>query len=131
MTERILLAVAGAHLTGQPLNFQLTDGGATLIGKSRTASSYELFALETIPPKPGMLRVARQNGSAIEVEIWELTPDHFGTFVAGLPQPMVIGKIELEDGSQVSGFLCEPIALENATSITEYGGWVAYLNSIK
>jgi allophanate hydrolase len=127
-TERLLLAVAGAHLTGQPLNFQLTDGGAELVATTQTAASYQLYALATVPPKPGLVRVAN-GGSAIEVEVWSLTPEHFGRFVAGLPQPMTIGKVELTGGMQVSGFSCEPVALEGAANITSFGGWRAFLAS--
>lgn len=136
--ERILLAVAGAHLTGQPLNFQLTESGAELVATTQTSDCYELYALATIPPKPGLLRVAESigagetsgsSGSSIEVEVWSLTPEHFAHFVAGLPQPMVIGKVELSGGMQVSGFLCEPIALHGAHNITSFGGWRAFLGA--
>jgi allophanate hydrolase len=122
----LALAVVGAHLRGQPLNHQLTDRGGRLLGTASTSNSYRLYALETVPPKPGLLRV-RSGGSAVALEIWELPPAGFGEFVANVPPPMVIGSVQLDDGSQVSGFLCEPMALDGAVDITEYGGWLAYL----
>jgi len=121
------LAVVGAHLTGQPLNRQLTDLSGVLVRSCKTAAAYRLYALaNTTPPKPGLVHVA-SDGSAIELEVWELTPESFGLFMQGVPAPMVIGTITLEDGERVHGFLCEPIALEGATDITKFGGWRAFL----
>ena len=123
------LAVVGAHLSGQPLNRQLTDLAGVLVRSCKTAPEYRLFALaNTVPPKPGLVRVS-SGGSPIEVEVWELTPEGFGTFMKGVPAPMCIGSVVLEDGERVHGFLCEPIALEGATNITEFGGWRAFLRS--
>lgn len=125
----ILLSVVGAHLSGQPLNKQLTELSATLVRSCKTAAEYRLYALpNTVPPKPGLARVS-SGGSAIEVEVWELTAEAFGQFMKGVPAPMTIGTCILEDGSKVHGFGCEPIALEGATDISEFGGWRAYLRS--
>lgn len=123
----IALAVAGAHLSGFPLNWQLADRGATLLGTFRTAPEYRLFALaDTTPPKPGLVRDPAFAGAGIDVEVWSLRAEAFGTFVAGLPQPMGIGRVTLADGSEVAGFLCERFALDGAREITEYGGWRAF-----
>jgi allophanate hydrolase len=124
----VLLAVAGAHLGGQPLNAQLTDRGAELVSTTTTSADYRLVALPTTPPKPGVVRVA--DGSALEVEVWRLDDAAFGSFVAALPQPMAIGKVTLADGTLVSGFLVEPIAVEGAEDITRFGGWRSYLASL-
>ena len=122
----VRLAVVGAHLSGQPLNHQLVGRGAHLVRSTRTARSYRLYALQgTSPPKPGLVRVDG-NGASIEVEVWELTHQAFGSFVAEVPAPLVIGTVELEDGSTVKGFLCEPRALEGARDITAHGGWRAF-----
>jgi allophanate hydrolase len=69
-------------------------------------------------------------GSSIDVEVWSLTPEHFGRFVAGLPKPMAIGKLTLIDETEVSGFLCEEIGYDGAKNISEFGGWLSYLASI-
>jgi allophanate hydrolase len=122
----VTMAVVGAHLTGQPLNHQLTDRAARRICSTTTAAEYHLFSLETVPPKPCLVRVATA-GSPIEVEVWELPPIGFADFVATIPPPMVVGSVKLRDGTSVVGFLCELIAIEGAENITAYGGWRAYL----
>jgi allophanate hydrolase len=124
--DRLEVAVVGAHLSGQPLNPQLTDAGGTLVRAAKTASQYRLFALPgTTPPKPGLLRAPHQ-GHAIDLEVWELDPAEFGRFVARVQAPLCIGSIELEDGSWVHGFLCEAHAVVGAEDISEWGGWRAY-----
>ena len=120
------LFVVGAHLTGQPLNVQLTAAGGTLVGATATAPHYALHALDTDPPKPGLVRVG-DGGSSIEGELWRLPAAGFGTFVAAIPAPMVIGQVMLADDTSVSGFLVEPAALTSAPDISHLGGWRAYL----
>lgn len=128
--ERIRLAVVGAHLTGQPLNGQLTGRGAELLARSRTAPDYRLFALAgTTPAKPGLLHEPGFAGPGIEVEVWALDAAAFGAFTAEVPPPLAIGTLTLADGSQVKGFVCEPAGLAGAEEITGYGGWRGYLNS--
>jgi allophanate hydrolase len=124
----VRLAVAGAHLSGQPLNPQLTERGGELLSTTTTSADYRLFALATEPPKPGVVRVA-EGGAALEVEVWLLSDAAFGSFVAALPQPMAIGKVTLADGELVCGFLVEPIAVEGAEDITRFGGWRGFLAS--
>lgn len=119
----VRLAVVGAHLSGQPLNHQLTGRGARLVRTARTDAGYRLYALAgTVPAKPGLVRDAGGAGG-IELEIWEQTEAAFGSFVAEVPPPMAIGTVRLEDGTAVKGFLCEPAALAGAEDITGYGGW--------
>jgi allophanate hydrolase len=117
-------------LQGQPLNHQLTSRGATLARTLRSANDYRLYALAgTTPPKPGLVRTPGFAGPGIELEVWSLTLAAFGSFVAEVPPPMVIGTVELEDATRVKGFLCEPSALEGSSEITTFGGWRAYLAS--
>ncbi len=124
----ISVAVVGAHLTGMPLNHQLTDSAGVLLKTCKTAAHYRLFALpNAVPPKPGLVHAPGFAGEGLVVEIWGLTPAAFGEFVALIPAPMGIGKLVLEDGTSVSGFICEPYALEGAQDITSFGGWRAYL----
>ena len=125
--DLIRLVVCGAHLQGLPLNHQLTTRGARRVAASRTASRYRLYALAGSPPRrPGLVRVA-SGGEAIEVEVWELPLAELGDFVAGIPAPLGIGTVELEDGAWHKGFICEPCALEDAVDITACGGWRAWL----
>ena len=124
-----LLAVFGAHLTGQPLNNQLTEGGATLVGSINTAPEYSLHALPTEPPKPGLVRVGRQ-GYSLPGELWALPASTFASVVATTPSPLTIGKVLLSDGTEVSGFLCEPYAASAAPDISAFGSWHAYLEGV-
>jgi allophanate hydrolase len=122
----ISIAVVGAHLAGEPLNHQLTEPGGRFVRAARTAPLYRLYALpNTTPPKPGLVRA--EAGGAIDLEVWALPPAAFGAFVAKIPAPLSIGRIALEDGTAVSGFLCESYALTGAADITATGGWRRYL----
>ncbi len=121
------LAVCGAHMTGQPLNFQLTTAGAFLIEQTQTTPDYRLYALSgTVPPKPGLV-YAPQGGAAIEVEVWAVPEATFGVFVAAVPPPLAIGTGTLAGGRKVKSFVCEPWALASAADITHMGGWRHYV----
>ncbi len=122
----VWLAVAGAHLAGQPLNHELTSVGARRIRTTKTAPEYRLYALDTVPPKPGLVHVPGESAHAIEVEVWELTREAFGAFVAQIPAPMTIGMTRLAGGSLVKGFSCEPHALNGAREISQFGSWRAF-----
>ena len=120
----VTLAVVGAHLSGMPLNHQLTSRGAHLIEACSTAPDYRLYALpDTTPPKPGLARTLNGAGAAIEVELWRVPLAEFGSFVADVPPPLAIGTVTLADGREVKGFVCEPYALAKARDISSYGGW--------
>lgn len=124
----LLMAVVGAHLSGQPLNWQLTQRKGRLVRTCRTSSEYRFYALRgTVPAKPGLVRVPGFGGPGIEVEIWALPEETVGSFVDGVPAPLAIGTLQIEDGTSVMGFLVEPSAVEDATEITEHGGWRRYL----
>jgi len=126
ISERIEIAVVGAHLSGMALHGQLTERNAKLVRTGKTSAKYRLFALAgQTPPKPGLKR--GENGASIEIEVWSLAPDAFGTFVALVPPPMAIGTIELDDGTWVKGFVCEPAGFDGATDITHLGGWRNYI----
>jgi allophanate hydrolase len=122
----IQVVVCGAHMSGLPLNKELTERGGRLVRACRTAPGYRFFALPGGPPeRPGLLR--SESGAAIEVEVWEIPVAAFGGFVGGIPAPLAIGSVELEDGMRVKGFLCEAHATKGARDITEFGGWRKYL----
>jgi len=125
--DDIAIAVVGAHLSGMALNGELRALGAQLLEAAVTAPDYKLFALETTPPKPGMLRVKPDTGSSIELEVWALSAQAFGKFVAAVPPPLSIGTIRLADGRSVKGFLVEAAALDSARDISSFGGWRAYM----
>jgi allophanate hydrolase len=127
----VKLAVVGAHLSGQPLNWQLLEAGGKLLAATSTSPHYRLYALAAaVPPKPGLVRVAA-GGTAIVVEVWELPLRNFGAVVAAVPAPLGIGTLELQSGERVKGFICEPAGLDEAVDITGYGGWLAYLKAVQ
>jgi allophanate hydrolase len=114
-------------MSGLPINHQLTDLGGRFLRKARSAPEYGFYALAGGPPaRPGMVRQA-SGGAAIELEIWALPKAGVGAFLAGIPAPLGIGTVKLDDGSAVKGFLCESEGLAGAIDITELGGWRAFL----
>jgi len=120
------LAVVGAHLSGFPLNKDLTTLGASLSKRTSTSPHYKLYALQgTTPAKPGLVRDLLQ-GSSIEVELWAIPLSNVGAFLSTIPSPLGLGTIELEDGRWVKGFICEPYGLQGAKDVTAYGGWRKY-----
>ncbi|MEZ0110461.1 allophanate hydrolase [Catenulispora sp. EB89] len=143
----VQVAVFGAHLRGQPLNRQLVGLGGTFAEDVRTAPEYRLFALRTVPTKPGLVRIGAgasssasssastsastgpgtAQGASIAGELWSLPAAGFAELVATLPPPMAIGPVALADGRTVPGFLCEPAALDDAEDITPTGGWRVHL----
>ncbi len=123
------LAVFGAHMAGLALNHELVGRGAVLIGRTRTAPAYRLYALESLAPvRPGLVRVA-EGGAAIEAELWAIPGDRIGGFLQGIGHPLGLGKVELEDGRWVCGFICEPAAVAAARDVTAAGGWRAWLEN--
>jgi allophanate hydrolase len=128
----VAIAVVGAHLSGMPLNGELTSLGARLVEATTTASDYRLFALPgSEPPKPGLLRVAGGRGSAIAIEIWSMPTESFGRFVAAVPPPLSIGTLVTADGRAVKGFLVEAEAVAGARDISAFGGWRAFMAQAK
>ena len=124
----VQLAVVGAHLSGMPLNWQLSSRGARLVRRTRTAPVYRLYAMTgQNPPKPALVH-SGAGGGAIELEVYELEVGAFGSFVTEVPAPLAIGTVILEDGASVRGFVAEPRALSGALDITADGGWRAYLS---
>jgi len=126
--EGIEIAVVGAHLSGLPLNRELTDLGGVFVREARTAADYRLFALpNTSPPKPGLLRIAAGQGAKIAVEIWSLPEAGFGRFVAAIPSPLGVGALSFDDGTSAKGFLVEAEAVKGAQDVSAFGGWRAYV----
>jgi allophanate hydrolase len=126
----VQIVVVGAHLAGMPLNHELTTPGGRVLKTCRTAKDYRLYVLpNTTPPKPGLIREPGFEGEGLEVEVWALPAEAFGRFTQKIPAPLGIGKLTLDDGSMVSGFLCEAYATQGAQEITKLGGWRNYIRS--
>lgn len=126
-TAEFEICVCGAHMSGLPLNGELTARGARLVAATRTAPVYRFYALPGGPPyRPGLVRVA-SGGAAVDVEVWRLPTAAVGDFLAGIPSPLSIGSVELASGARVKGFLCEAVAVQGAEDVTHFGGWRAVL----
>lgn len=131
-TGEIELVVVGAHLSGMPLNRELTSRNARYLRAVPTLPEYRLFALPGGPPfRPGLMRVAPGEGAAIAAEVWAISPEGFGTFVDGIPAPLGIGTTRLADGTTPKGFIVEAEGIKGATDISRFGGWRAYMESLK
>ena len=123
----IEIAVVGAHLSGMALNGELKELGGRLLETTATAPDYKLYALDTTPAKPGMLRVDAGTGASIALEVWALSAAAFGKFVAAIPPPLSIGTVRLADGRGVKGFIVEPADISGARDISSFGGWRAFM----
>jgi len=122
----VSVVVCGAHLSGYPLNWQLTERGARLFSCLKTSANYRMFALSGGPPyRPGLIR-DEQRGMPIEVEVWQIPSSEFGDFVNNIPAPLAIGKVELANGQWFSGFVCENYAMTDADEISNLGSWRNY-----
>lgn len=125
--------MVGAHLAGLPLNHQLTDRGATISRATTTSADYRLVALsDSLPPnqgpaRPGLIRVEPGTDRGIALEVWNLTTNALGSFMIGVPAPLDIGTVHLHDGSSIPGFICEGIMAGDATDLTDFGGWRAWI----
>lgn len=121
------LVVCGAHLEGLPLNWQLIERGAYLKQRTTTAPGYALYALPGGPPeRPALVRDPQSN-ACIEVEVWAIPTMELGSFVANIPAPLGIGKVELMDSTWASGFICEAEGIRDAQDISRFGGWRNWL----
>ncbi|HLG87469.1 MAG TPA: allophanate hydrolase [Alphaproteobacteria bacterium] len=131
VSSEIELVVVGAHLSGMPLNHELTSRGARFLRAVPTAPDYRLYALPGgPPPRPGLMRVAAGEGVRIATEVWALSPEAFGSFVAGIPAPLGIGTTSLSDVTTPKGFIVEAEGIKGAKDVSEFGGWRAYLASL-
>lgn len=126
----IALAVVGAHLSGLPLNHELTSRGAVFLEATRTAPVFRLVALPGGPPqRPGLVRAAEGTGAAIAVELWALPPAALADLSTRVPPPLALGTIPLEDGRSVTGFVLQAGGEAGARDVTRFGGWRAFLAS--
>lgn len=123
----ITVAVCGLHMRGLPLEQQMNSCEARFIREAESAAKYKLYHLPTVPAKPGMIKQSA-GGAAIRMELWEMPLASFGGFTASIPAPLGIGKVELADGEEVSGFICEGYAADSAEDITAYGGWRSFIS---
>ena len=129
LPREMAVVLVGAHMTGLPLNGQIAGLGGRFLARTATAPKYRLFRLPGPPPaRPGMIRA--DGGAAIEVEVWALPLAQVGAFLALIPAPLGLGKVELADGGLAVGFLAEAAGVEGAQEITHLGGWRGFLAAL-
>lgn len=121
------LVVVGAHRKGQPLVAELEQRGAFWDGPVTLAPRYRMVALDTQPPKPGVIR--SDDGAELTAERWLLSEAALGSFLAELPEPMLLGSVLLSDESTAVGFACDAVAASKGRDITQFGDWLAALAS--
>jgi allophanate hydrolase len=123
--DRVRVAVAGLHLSGEPLNHELTARGGRLESNARTSAAYRCYRIRRGDRQfPGLVRTG--DGVPTEVEIWSLPAAGAGTFLRDCVRPpLCLGTVELEDGTTAIGFLGESWAVEGMEDITARGGWRA------
>ncbi len=125
--QTITIGVCGLHMRGLPLEQQMNSCGAQFLREAVTAAKYKLYKLPTVPAKPGLIKQTK-GGAAIRLELWEMPLAAFGVFTASIPAPLGIGKVELDNGEEVSGFICEGYAADTAEDITSFGGWRSFIS---
>jgi len=126
---RVELVVAGAHMTGFPLERQLLERDAVLVRRTTTDAQYRFHHLAARPPdRPALERVG-PGGRAIEVEVWSIPLERLGELVTLVAPPLAIGSVRLADGEERLGFVCESGGLAGAVDITGHGGWRSYTSS--
>jgi allophanate hydrolase len=119
--DETALFCIGAHMSGLPLNHQVTGLGGRFLRTARTTPDYRLHAMGN---RPGMARC--DPGAAIAGEVWAMPTTAIGALLALVPAPLGFGTVMLEDGPCL-GFLAEAQPLLTAPDITAYGGWRAWL----
>jgi allophanate hydrolase len=132
--DTVLLAVAGAHLSGQPLNPDLLRLGGQLAYTARTDPSYRMFEIPGPLPRPGLIRrpgAHAGQGEGIEVEVWRLPPSGMAGLLASVTPPLAIGPMDLANGTRVLGFVCTTDAADAGRDITSFGGWRSYLDAAR
>ena len=128
MADVVLLAVNGTLMRGLQLNGNLLRAGARFVREAKTAPLYRLYSIGDV--HPAMLRV-HSGGAAISLELWELPAARLAAILLAEPAGLSIGKVALDDGSEVLGVLAEPWLCERAAEITRHGGWREYISTQK
>jgi hypothetical protein len=126
--EADLLLAVGNHLAGLSRHHELLKQGARLLRPVRTAASYRLLARGAGgSPNPGLVEAAPGNGAPIEGELYALPRGGVDRLARLVRPPIRLGRVRLEDGAEVHGYLCDPAEAAGARDISGLGGWRAFL----
>ena len=126
--QSVLLAVNGTLMRGLELNPNLLAVKAAFVRAAGTEPVYRLWSIND--RHPAMVRV-KHGGVAVEVEVWSVPASGVASILLKEPAGLSIGKVKLNDGSEVLGVLGEPVLCEGQKEITSFGGWRAYVASLK
>ena len=122
----VLLAVNGTLMRRLKLNPNLVNVGAVFVRVTKTEAAYRAWSIAD--EHPAMMRVGT-GGVAVGVEVWAVPPEGLPSILLKEPPGLSIGKVKLEDSSEVLGVLGEPILCEGQQEITTFGGWREYVAS--
>ena len=125
-SNTVLLAVNGTLMRDLELNPNMLAVGATFVREAQTEPAYRLWTIND--RHPAMVRV-KTGGVAVAAEVWAVPPEGLASILLKEPPGLSIGKVKLEDGTEVLGVLGEPILCEGQKEITQFGGWRAYTAS--
>lgn len=120
-----LLAVNGTLMRGLKLNPNMIAANATFVREAMTEPTYRLWSIDD--HYPAMVRAANGQGAKIALEIWSVPAAKIGEIFRGEPAGLSIGKIRLDEGTEVFGILGESALVDRHREITAYGGWRAYV----
>ncbi|GCF92667.1 allophanate hydrolase [Enterococcus florum] len=124
------LVVCGLHMRGFPLEKEFRLRGAAFAYEAATSADYRLYELDTEPRKPGLVRCEGQ-GERIEVEVWKIPNDQLSSFIQTIPYPLGIGTVELSNGEEKLGFVCQRFPADCKHEITSYRSWRNYQLGLK
>ena len=124
---RSLLAVCGAHMSGEPLNKVLTEKGSRLHTRARTAPGYRMVRLEGALPRPGLIDAGDGPPEGMDIELWEAPNELVHRLAEDTEPPLEIGCVRLDDGATVMGFIANASDVSDAPDISETGSWRAHL----
>lgn len=116
-------------LPHRALSRKLEQLGGRYADQINSTDGYRLLlALDTRSPIPGLIRTKPAQGAPIQGELFRISEAGLGRFLAGLPAPMALTSIELENGRTVIGLTATHDAT-SATDITHHRSWTQYLRT--
>jgi carbamate kinase len=123
----VLLAVNGTLMRGLKYNPHMIAAKATFVREAATEPAYRLWSVRD--DHPAMIHVTDGTGRTVNVEVWAVPLEGLAGLLGEEPSGLAIGKIRLDDGSEILGVLGESALIEGQREITEYGGWRAYIEA--
>ena len=123
----IELFVNGTLMRGLGLHKNLQ--GANFLGEFYTLPTYRLYSINDV--HPGMFEV-KEDGVSVVGEVYSVSKEILQRVESGEPPGLYFGDVKLNNGSIVSGVLFpRDIAEASHKDISSFGGWRAYIASLK